>query len=272
MLKNPKPHKADQGKNPAADTSCPQKQAETGCNPVEKKTDLQEKAARIAAHYRLLPLQDKINVIARTFGSNTGKFCTVACGGKWSGTSDMFIRLENETLLFIGNCRTSKAKNAKTRNQYIDKMLERFNPLIVKAAKEAAFQVLLRQEQEDNKVAAQKGLKPYRMLGVELADGGMYTGWYYVTLEVGGKIRAHIEANLSRSIESGETDFRLSKTDDYRTAGGIEKEKADYVFRNIGFSSVSEMYSFPLPEDVRKQAEVALAERMAGEQEGTHSS
>ena len=231
---------------------------------TENLTDLQKKAVEIAKKYESLPMKDKIGIIAQTFGCTSGKIETSVCYGKWRGTSDMAIRFDNGTSLGIGNEKTPQAKSAKVQNEYINSVLIRYNPEIVAAAKEAALAPLRRREAVDNAIAAQKGLKPYTILTVELNDGtadkgGGYIGWYYVTLAVDGKIHAHLETGLAHSIASG-TVSEIPTREKYFTAGALKEAYVDYVFNNVGFSSISDMYSLPISQDVLERAEKTLVE------------
>jgi len=234
--------------------------------PAEKPlTALQEKAVEIAERYKGLPLKEKIDVIAQTFGCKTGEIHTSPCTGKWRGTSDISIKFDNGASLFIGNHLTPKAKTVKVQTECVDGYLSQYNPEIVQATKEAALPVLLKREAKDNEIAAQRGLKPYTVLNVELNDGsnekaGGYIGWYYVTLAVDGKICSHLETGLNYDIANG----RVSETPkraDYFTAGALKETDVDYVFNNVGFSSHSTLYSLPLSADVLERAEKALAQR-----------
>ena len=234
--------------------------------PAEKPlTTLQEKAVEIAERYKGLPLKEKIDVIAQTFGCKTGEIHTSPCTGKWRGTSDISIKFDNGASLFIGNHLTPKAKTVKVQTECVDGYLSQYNPEIVQATKEAALPVLLKREAKDNEIAAQRGLKPYTVLNVELNDGsnekaGGYIGWYYVTLAVDGKICSHLETGLNYDIANG----RVSETPkraDYFTAGALKETDVDYVFNNVGFSSHSTLYSLPLSADVLERAEKALAQR-----------
>ena len=234
--------------------------------PAEKPlTALQEKAVEIAERYKGLPLKEKIDVIAQTFGCKTGEIHTSPCTGKWRGTSDISIKFDNGASLFIGNHLTPKAKAVKVQTECVDGYLSQYNPEIVQATKEAVLPVLLKREAKDNEIAAQRGLKPYTVLNVELNDGsnekaGGYIGWYYVTLAVDGKICSHLETGLNYDIANG----RVSETPkraDYFTAGALKETDVDYVFNNVGFSSHSTLYSLPLSADVLERAEKALAQR-----------
>ena len=209
-------------------------------------------------------MRDKIGIIAQTFGCTSGKIETSPCFGKWRGTSDISIRFDNGTSLGIGNERTPRAKTIKVQAEYINALLTQYNPEIVAAAKEAALIALRKREAKDNAIAAQKGLKPYTVLNVELNDGvsskGGYMGWYYVTLAVDGKIHAHMETGLSHSIASGTvSEFPSQKK--YFAAGALKEADVDYVFNNVGFSAASDSYSLPIGKDVLERAEKTLAER-----------
>lgn len=224
--------------------------------------DFQERAAEIAKKYESLPVRDKIGIIAQTFGCTSGRIETSPCYGKWRGTSDISIRFDNGTSLFIGNARTPQTRTAKVQNEYVNATLRRYNPEIVAAVKETAIAALRKQEVVDNMIATQKGLKPYTVLNVELNDGmldegGGYIGWYYVTLAVDGKIHAHLETGLAHSIASG-TVSETPTREKYFVAGGAKEADVDYVFNNVGFPVDS--YSLPISKDVLERAEKTLAE------------
>ena len=263
------PEAAQTTDTPQPESSVPEK-VDTPEPPGPVLTELEKKAVEIAKGYEKLPLQDRIDVIARTFGCTTGKIETSPCRGKWRGTSDISIRFDNGASLAIGNYRTPKAKTVKVQSECVNAVLVRYNPEIVQATKEAAVAALLRKEVKDNAIAAQKGLKPYTFLNVELHDGadgkGGYMGWYYVTLAVDGKICTHLETGLAHDIASGKVSDTPTR-EDYFTAGALKEDQVDYVMNNVGFSSTSDLYSLPLHDDVRERAERTLAERNAAEQE-----
>ncbi len=232
---------------------------------AEPLTDLQKKAAEIAAKYESLPMREKIGIIAQAFGYLSGHIETSPCSGKWRGTSDIYIRFDNGATLGIGNDSTPKAKTAKVQNELINAVLMRYNPEIVAAAKETALAALRVREARDNEIAAQKGLKPYTLLNVELyddagAENGGYRGWYYVTLAVDGKLHAHLETGLNHEIAFGKVG-EIPVRESYFTASGLKEADVDYVFNNVGFSSTSGMYSLSISDEVRERAEKTLAER-----------
>lgn len=79
-------------------------------------------------------------------------------------------------------------------------------------------------------------------------------GWYYVTLAVDGKICTHLETGLNHDISVGKVSDTPSRAD-YYPAGALKEADVDYVFNNVGFSSVSTLYTVPLRDDVRERAE-----------------
>ena len=234
--------------------------------PAAKLTELQQKAVEIAKGYEKLPMRDKIGIIAQSFGGTSGKIETSPCTGKWRGTSDISIKFDNGTSLFIGNHRTPQAKTVKVQNEYINSALVRYNPEIINATKEAAITALRARETKDNELAAQKGLKPYTLLNVEFNDGtdeksSGHMGWYYVTLAVDGKICSHIETGLNYAISDGKIS-EMPTRENYFAAGALKESDVDYVFNNVGFSSTSDLYSLPISGEIRERAEKTLAERM----------
>ena len=165
---------------------------------------LQEQAEEIYKHYEGLSLQEKIDVIAKTFGAKTGVIHTSPCTGKWRGTSDMTLQFDNGVSYFIGNHLTPKTKTVKVRTECVNTTLKWNNPEIVEATKEAALPMLLRREVKDNEIAAQKGLKPYKVLNVEFINSGdQYLGWYYVTLAVGEKSLPTLKQRFSMRFLMG---------------------------------------------------------------------
>lgn len=239
-------------------------QQSTEKNNSAELTELQQKAVDIAKKYEKLPMQDKINIIAQAFGCTTGKVVTSPCTGKWRGTSDISLVFDNGTSLGLGNRITPKAKTVKVQKEYINSALISYNPEIIKATKETALAALKKRESKDNEIAAEKGIKPYTLLNVEFNDGtngenGGYIGWYYVTLEVDGKIHAHMETGLNYEIMNGETSEN-PKGGIYRAAGALKDTDVDYVFNNVGFSSTAGLYTLPISNEVKERAERTLDE------------
>lgn len=239
---------------------------ETPTEQVPQKLDLsplQQQAAEIAKKYQGLPLQEKIDTIAQTFGCTSGKIVTSPCGGKWHGTSDISIEFDNGKSLGISNRMTKEAKKVSVQNEIIDKKLVQYNPEIVELSKKTAFEILKKREAADNAVAEAKGLKPYTLLNVEFAEdgdgAGGYMGWYFATLAVDDKIFGYLETGLNYEVASGKANETHTR-EKYFVAGGLADSEADFVFNNVGHSSKIDMYTIPLSAEVLERAKKALAE------------
>ena len=227
-------------------------------------SELQQKGFEIAQRYEKLSLQDRINIIAETFGCKTADIRTSPCTNKWRGTSDISLELDNGSSLFIGNCRTPQAKTARVKNEYVNTILAQYNPEILAEIKARITPLLLKREAEDNAIAVQKGLKPYTFLNVEINDGsekqsGSHLGWYYVTVAVNGKILAFVETGLSYGIARG---VLSESRPDYFVAGALKDNEVDFVFNNVGHSSTSVLYKLHLSDNARERAEKTLAKRL----------
>ena len=258
-------HIAELQKQHEAEKAAPDLAAVQEAQSEKPLTDLQKKAAAIAEKYEALSTQEKIGVIAQAFGGTAGRIETSPCTGKWRGTSDISIRFDNGTSLFLGNRLSPKAKTAAVQRELVNDTLLRYNPEIVSATKEAALASLMEREAKDNAIAAQKGLKPYTLLNVEFNDGADgqssgYMGWYYVTLAVDGNICSHIETGLNYDIADGKVSAEPTR-EKYFAAGALKDSEVDYVFNNVGFSSASGLYALPVSDAVLQRAEKTLAER-----------
>ena len=229
-------------------------------------SELQQKGFDIAKSYEHLPLQNKLNLIAAAFNCQTAKVETNLCRGKYRGYSDIYIKLDNGASLAIGMHRTPQAKTAKVQNECVNNTLARYNTEIVHEAKTLATAALTKREAADNAAAAQKGLKPYTFLNVELNDGadsesGGYLGWYYVTLAVDGKIFAFVETGLNYDTARGVLSEHSNRPH-YFTAGGLRESDVDFVFNNVGHSSHNGSHQVHLGDAARERAERSLHERI----------
>ena len=225
-------------------------------------SQLQQKGFELAKSCERLPLQEQLNIIAQTFGCETASVETHPCTGKWRGTSDIFIVLDNGASLGIGNYRTPEAKKAAIIKMCVNKTLVRYHPEIVAEAKALATAALTARQAEDNAIAAQMGLKPYTFLGVELNDGANprssdYLGWYYAALAVEGKPFGFVESGLNHDIARGVLSEHPDRRD-YFVAGSLRDNEVDFVFNNVGHSSFNGSHQVHLSDDAREHAEAKL--------------
>ncbi len=261
--------KADDDNSPMGNYDSETENAEnaqkaTETNIITKLTKVQKKSIEIAKRYERRSMQDKIDIIAQAFGGTTGKIVTSPCTGKWRGTSDISIVFDNGKDIYIGNSLTPQAKTVKVQNEYLNSALVQYNPEIIKVTKEAALETLRKRQDKDNEIAAEKGIKPYTLLNVEFNDtvseiNGGYLGWYYVTLAVDGKIRAHMETGLYHDILDGKTS-ETPNDRPYCTAALLKDIDVDYVFDNVGFSLTAKTNTLPISDEVRERAERTLDE------------
>ena len=249
---------------PAIGESAPENDKKEHSPYPSRYTEIQIKGFEIAKRYEKLSMQDRLNMIAATFGCKTASLTSSLCTGKWRGTSDISIALDNGTSLFAGNYRTPQAKTARVRNECVTNLLAQYNSEIVQEKIALATAALAKREAEDNAVAAEKGLKPYTFLTVELNNGADElsngcSGWYYVTLNVDDKIIAHVETGLHYDIERGVVNEHTSNRN-YFIAGALEEKDVDFVFNNVAFSTQKGLYQFPIADNVRERAERKLVD------------
>jgi hypothetical protein len=225
-------------------------------------SELQKKGFEYTRRHAHLPLDERLNIIAQAFGVKSASVYIEPCRGKYRGQSDIMLKLEGDGAMGIGMYSTATAHKDSTISDCVNNALAKYNPETVAETKALATSALKQREQEDNAVAAQKGLKPYKFLNVELSNGTGDTrsmGWYYVTLAVDGKVFGLVESNLASDIERGEVNEHISRPD-YFAAGGLHDMDVDFVFNNVGFSSRGDEYKMVMSADARRRAEKTLAE------------
>lgn len=204
--------------------------------------------------YAILPLQDKINVIAQTFGYKTGKVVTKLCRGRCRGYTDVFLVFDDKEEFFIGHHLTPEAKTERYQVGLINEKLKEYNFEVVLFLRGRAFDYIKEElEEKDNKVALEHNLYGYKLMDVCLCRNGVNLGSYYVVLEIQNKGRdvcVHLEGNLDWAIKTDTMDKFLERANGkFRLAGGISsngengKPIADYVFGNTGFSTKTSMYT-----------------------------
>lgn len=189
-----------------------------------------------------ISLDEKLELLAQTFGYPNATIEVIPCRGKWRGNSDVFVCFDGKASLFIGNGITKKVKTKTLQSKWLDEVLYFYHPMIVKIAIKEALRSLKTLENLDAEKALEMGLKPYKLLDIKLRTKGIYLGWYYVVLEVDGKIRNHIETDLNYFIKTRNSCY-LINDGKYRPAGGLENAEIDYIYGGVGFSTKSNLYS-----------------------------
>ena len=225
-------------------------------------SELQEKGFEYARQHAHLPLNERLNIIAQSFGVKSASVFIQPCTGKYRGQSDIMLRLENGGTMGIGMRSNAAARKDSVISECVNNALAKYNPEIVAEAKARAASALKAREAEDNINAEQRGLKPYKFLNVELCDGGSgngHTGWYYATIAVDNKVIGFITTDLASDIERGVLTDYVTRAN-YFVAGGLRDEDADFVFNNVGHSSVKDSYTVEMSGAARERAEKTLAE------------
>ena len=176
-------------------------------------------------------LEAKMTRLAHCFDSKTGVKIGVPCRGKWRGTTDYSIRFDDGTSLFISN-------GMKKFEEKLDEMLTTYEGFEV--MKQQILQVLQDIESTDNEIASQKGLNEYHILDIGYSKGRNFMGWFYLTIDVNGKITTQLETGLNYAICKAITTNDITPInnnfhENYFVAGGIEKP--EYVFHNVGHNT-----------------------------------
>lgn len=187
-------------------------------------------------------LNEKLELLAQTFGYPSATIEVKPCRGKWRGNSDVLVRFDKNNSLFIGNGVTQKVKTKTVQSEWLDDALHFYNPMNVKNTIREALTSLKVMEEYDSEKALKIGLKPYKLVDVKLQTEGVYLGWYYAVLEIDGKIRNHIETDLNYFIKTRNSRFLINEGK-YRPAGGLENTEIDYIYDGVGFSTKSNLYS-----------------------------
>jgi len=181
-------------------------------------------------------VQEKMNIIASSFGARTGTKVWRRCTGKWSGTVDYSILFDNGESLCVYNSRgASKGYFEKC----LDNLISKYSPEAIRKTKEISLANFRQVADTDNAKAAELGLLPYEVLSIELNNAGGYMGWFYTRLRVGDRVINHLETGAKYSIMGHKIP---EVSENYFVAGGLSDDEVDYVFHGVGHSSTSRLY------------------------------
>lgn len=175
--------------------------------------------------------QTRMNHLAALFGAYKGEKVGSSCYGKWAGTSDYSVKFDNGYQFYISNGMKYFDKELEDKVNIYEGFYSRRNDIV---------SILREMEIEDNKVAAEKGLKSYHVVDVDfIRKSDHFQGWFYAVIEVDGERTTIQETGLHCSIRNycrdGNKNHLLSEmSSKYFVAGGVEKP--DFVFHNVGFS------------------------------------
>jgi len=181
--------------------------------------------------------QEKINIIASTFGANHGIKTWKRCRGKYAGTVDYSITFDNGEKIYVHN-----SSSGKIFDRCVNELYELYNPDTVLDTKMTALNLLRERSALDNAIAEQMGLLPHEVLSVEIntAEKNGSLGRYYVVLKIGDNIVNHHDTVTNYDIQKRKLSMNVNEK--YYTAGGLKDDEADYIFNGVGFSSTSPLY------------------------------
>lgn len=195
-------------------------------------TDFKIKEQNFYEKYQNLPLEEKLSVIAKSFGYKKGYIERRLCRRKWRGYTDMFISFSDNLQLYIGTGLTPETRKKSFQIELVNVALAKYNPEMVEYCKKSAWNNLKKLEILDNAIAAEKGLKPYTLCDIELHNlTSDFAGWYQVRLLVDDKITVFKETGLNYAIKNGETE-KLLNLEEYRSF----VDNPDFVYHGIGRS------------------------------------
>ena len=195
-------------------------------------TDFEIKEQNFYEKYQNLPLEEKLSVIAKSFGYKKGYIERRLCRRKWRGYTDMFISFSDNLELYIGTKLTPDSRKKSVQKELIDAVLAKYNPEIVEYCEEVAWNNLKKLESLDNAIATERGLKPYTLCDVELHNlTSDYAGWYQVRLLIDGRTIVFRETGLNYAIKYGETENYVVPKQ-HR----LSSPNHDFVYHGIGHS------------------------------------
>lgn len=195
-------------------------------------TEFEIKKKEFYDQYKNLPMEEKINVIAKSFGYLEGHIKRKVCYGRWKGYTDMFISFSDDFQLYIGTRRTQDTRKKSVQKELVDVMLLTYNPEMVEYCKKVAWDNLKKLEVYDNAIATEQGLKPYTLYDIELDNKiSDFAGWYQVRLLVDGKTVVFRETGLKYAIRDGYTESLLKKKE-YQAVS----DNPVFVYDGIGHS------------------------------------
>lgn len=184
--------------------------------------------------------QEMMNRLAKCFGAETGEKVGESCSGKWAGTTDYSVKLDNGVKFFISN-------GMKHFDEILASKVAAYENFALN--KDVIIDNLRPMEATDNEKAAGMGMKQYHIKDIRYTLSGDYMGWFYGVLDVNGKETTISETGLNYAIFNSLSKDSIEPLQEYMeetnekayfVAGGLIK--ADYVFHGVGFDTQSPMY------------------------------
>lgn len=173
---------------------------------------------------------------AKVFDADSVTLERHACSGKWHGFTDYNLRVNGASFTIGNSCSGQKALQDyfETGMQIYERFAE---------VKAELLEKIKDLQAADDKMADAMGFKRYKIIDVDYNKTGLFIGWFYVKLEIDGRIICHLETGLDRKIRDFIENREFPKPhENYYTAGGLHDSQVDYVFHGAGFCSTNGMY------------------------------
>lgn len=177
-----------------------------------------------------------VNELVKLVGGTTWTRIESRCTGKWRGTTDYGILIDNRIELFVSNGMTG-----------FDNRIREWIGIIktFRTKKDEYLQKLREQAQRDSISAQAEGLHPVKVLDIGIvspeATGGYFFILPYALLEVNGLQFKFSTSNFAFAIKDDGLNTWLERAKKpVITAAGVHTP--DYIFGGIRFDSRNSMY------------------------------
>ena len=177
-----------------------------------------------------------VTEFVRLVGGTTWTRTESRCTGKWRGTTDYGILIDNRVKRYVSNGMTGFEKRVR----------EWIGTIKTFRTKKAEYLQKIRgQAQRDNASAQAEGLNSVQVLDIGIISPETTNGYFfflpYALLEVDGRQFKHSTTNFAIAIEDDCLDTWLGKAKiPVWTAAGVETP--DYIFGGVRFDSRNGMY------------------------------
>lgn len=178
-----------------------------------------------------------VTEFVRLVGGTTWTRIESRCTGKWRGTTDYGILIDNRVKLFVSN----------GMDGFENRMREWIRTIkTFRAKKDEYLRQLREQAQRDNISAQAEGLHPVKVLDIGIVSPEATDGYFfllpYALLEVDGRQFKYSTTNFAVAIEDDCLDTWLEKDKNpVRTAAGIYTP--DYIFGGTRYDSHDNQYT-----------------------------
>lgn len=162
------------------------------------------------------------------------------CTGKWRGTIDYSLVFDNKIKLFISNGMENFNSRVKSISDDIISFKENKANLLIQLKDRIIH---------DNKIASKIGLYEVEILDVDICtDNELYCTWPYIHMRVNGIEFFFVETGLKYALyKNNLAEYLKRKMPHISTASAVEKPT--FIFSNIKYSHIDELYKIPTLDD-----------------------